>query len=534
MGDRLESWKEIATYLGREVRTVQRWAVERGLPVHHLPGGVRPRVFSTTPELDAWLRAGRPPSRPEPVSVAVLPFLNLTGGLDDQYFGDGLAEDLINALVRVPGLRVIARTSSFVFTDRGRDVHDIGRRLGVAWLIEGSVRRARKRIRVSAQLVNTRDGFHAWSECFDRDLTDSLAIQDELAEAIASALQVTLAVGVPVKRRTSDLAAYDLWVKGRSISQQFTPGAIAQARQCFEGAIARDSAFAKPYFGLADLLFAAVQFGLVEPREALPRLRAAITRSLELDESFPEAHALHGVIRGTLDYDWPGAAAAFRRALELGPGSANALIQHAWFHLVPKLQLARALDEAQQAVVLDPLSGLVRGRLGLVRMAARQYGAAVEDCRAAVELAPGRWWAHWFYGTALLLQGRPAEGFKESKRLYDEVHQPLAVGAMALLYGLFRRRAHARTFVAELETMSRIMPVPAMAWAFAYIGAGDNRMFEWLSRAIEDRDPIVTHLPSMPFYDGIRDDPRFHALLLRMNLAQDGPARRQPPLAPSS
>jgi len=451
--------------------------------------------------------------------VAVLPFLNLTGGPDDQYFGDGLAEDLINALVRVPGLRVIARTSSFVFTDRGRDVHEIGRRLGATWLIEGSVRRARKRVRVSAQLVNTRDGFHAWSECFDRQLTDLLEIQNDIARAIASALQVTLEIGGPVKSRAPDVAAYDLWVKGRSISQQFTQGAIAQARQCFEGAIARAPTFAKPYFGLADLLFAAVQFGLVEPREALPQLRAAITRSLELDESFPEAHALHGVIRGTLDYDWPGAETAFRRALELGPGSATVLIQHAWFYLVPKLHLARALDEAQQAVVLDPLSGLVRGRLGLVRMAARQYGAAVEDCRAAVELAPGRWWAHWFYGTALLLDGRLAEGFRESKRLYDEVHQPLAVGAMALLYGLFRRGAQARRFLAELERVSGTTPVPPIAWAFACIGIGDDRMFEWLNKAVDARDPVVTHLPSMPFYDGIRDDPRFTALLVRMNLA---------------
>ena len=519
MPERLGSWKEIAAYLGREVRTVQRWAAERGLPVHRLPGGVRPRVFAVNSELDAWLQAGGPPSRLEPVSVAVLPFLNLTGGPDDQYFGDGLAEDLINALVRIPGLRVIARTSSFVFTDRGRDVHEIGRRLGATWLIEGSVRHERKRVRISAQLVNARDGFHAWSECFDRQLTDLFAIQDDIARAIASALRVTLEVGVPVTRRTSDLAAYDLWVKGRSISQRFTPAAIALARQCFEGAIERDSAFARPYFGLADLLFAAVQFGLVEPREALPQMRAAITRSLGLDESFPEAHALQGVIRGTLDYDWPGAEAAFRRALELGPGSATVLIQHAWFHLVPRLRIAQALDEAQQAVALDPLSALVRGRLGLVRMAGRQYGPAVDDCRAAVELAPGHWWAHWFYGTALLLQGRLAEGFKESKRLYDEVHQPLAVGAMALLYGLFRRRADAKPFLAELETMSRTRPVPPMAWAFAHIGAGDERVFEWLSKAIEDRDPIVTHLPSMPFYDGIRDDPRFHALLVRMNLA---------------
>jgi TolB-like protein len=527
VSERLESWKEIAAYLGREIRTVQRWAAERELPVRHLPGGIRPRVFSTTSELDAWLRQGSPPKRPESVSVAVLPFLTLTGGPDDQYLGDGVAEDLINALVRIPGFRVIARTSSFVFADRGRDVHEIGRRLGATWLVEGSVRRDRKRVRVAAQLVNARDGFHAWSECFDRQLTDPFAIQNEIAEAIASALQVTLAAGEPVKPQTRDLEAYDLWVKGRSISQQFTPAAIAQARRCFEDATRRDPLFARPYFGLADLLFTAVQFGLAEPREALPQLRAAIARSLELDASFPEAHALQGVIRGTLDYDWPAAEASFKRALTLGPGSASVLIEHAWFHLVPRRRIAQALEEAEQAVVLDPLSALVRGRLGLVRMAGRQYGAAVDDCRAAVDLAPGRWWSHWFLGTALLLHGRAADGFKEAKRLYDEVHQPQAVGGMALLYGLFRRKARARRCLAELETMSAVMRVPPMAWAFACIGVGDDRMFEWLNKAIDERDPVVTHLPSMPLYDGIRRDPRFQALLMRMNLAEaDPPAHR--------
>ena len=519
MPERLESWKEIAAYLGREVRTVQRWAAERGLPVHHLPGGVRPRVFSVASELDAWLQVRTAPNRTEPVSVAVLPFLNLSGSPDGQYFGDGLADDIINALVRIPGLRVIARTSSFVFTDRGRDVHEIGRRLGATWLIEGSVRRERKRIRVSAQLVNARDGFHAWSERFERQLQDLFAIQDEIARAVASALQVKLAIGAPVRRQTTDVGAYDLWVKGRSISQQFTPAAVAQARECYEAAIARDPSFARPYFGLADLLFAAVQFGLAEPRDALPQLRGAIRRSLELDDSCPEAHALHGVILGTLDYDWRGAEAAFERALAIGPSSATVLIQHAWFHLVPRRQITLALDEARQAVALDPLSAIVRGRLGLVRMAGRQYGLAVDDCRAAVELAPGHWWAHWFYGTALLLQGRLADGFNESQRIYDEVHQPLAVGAMALLHGVFGRKAQARRFLAELETMSRTTPVPPMAWAFGYIGAGDDRMFDWLNRAIDARDPVVTHLPSMPFYDGIRDDPRFQALLVRMNLA---------------
>lgn len=518
MAERLESWKEIAAYLGREVRTVQRWAAERGLPVHHLPGGARPRVFAIRAELDAWLGAASPSSRPGAVSVAVLPFLPLSGSAEDQWFGDGLADDIINALVRVPGLRVIARTSSFVFTERGRDVHEIGRRLGAAWLVEGSVRRSRRRVRVSAQLVSARDGYHIWSETFDRQLTDMLEIQDEISRAVAAALQVKLAAAAPPLRQTTDLATYDLWVRGRAISQQFTPRMLAEARGCYEGAIRRDPGFARPYFGLADLLFAAVQYGLASATEVLPDLRAAVEKSIALDPNFPEAHALQGVVRGVLDYDWAGARESFKRGLELGPGSAAVLIQHAWFHLVPQHQVARAIDEAEQAVLLDPLSALVRGRLGLVRAVGRQYRQAAEDCQAAVQLAPGRWWLHWYYGGALILCGRRAEGLREARRAYDEVHHPIAVAGMGLLCGLVRGKVQARRYLDELTTMAAQMPIPPTAWAFACIGAGDDRAFEWLARAIDAGDPIVTHL-SLPFFDGIRGDSRFQALLARMNLA---------------
>ena len=519
MGERLESWKEIATYLGREVRTVQRWALDRGLPVHRLPGGDRPRVFSLKSEVDAWLKAGPSHPRDGQASVAVLPFLNLSGDAAGQYFGDGLADDVINALVRIPGLRVTARTSSFAFPERGRDVREIGRRLGTAWLIEGSVRRNGDRTRVSAQLVNTGDGFHAWSEVFDRKSADAFSIQDEIAEAIASALKVNLAAGEPSVPPTRDVEAYDLWVKGRSVSYQFTPQAIAQARACYEAAIARDPAFARPHFGLADLLFNGVQFGLTTSPDVLPTIRSAIAQSLRLDDTSAEAHALMGVIRGILDYDWEGAAASFRRALELGPGSATVMIQHAWYHLVPRMHIVQAVAEASEAVTLDPLSPRVHGQLGLVWMTARDYTRAAEECRVAVDLAPGLWWAHWMYGTALLLQGRFVQGLRESRRLYDEIHHPMVVGAMALVSGLMLRRNLARKFLEELETMSHTMEVPPTAFALAYIGLGDDRMFDWLSKAIDARDPVMTHLPSMPLYDGIRHDPRFTALLVRMNLA---------------
>ncbi len=519
MGERLDSWKDIAAYLGRDVRTAQRWALTRGLPVHRLPGGTRPRVFALISEVDAWLQEGKDAASAGASlpSVAVLPFVNLTGDSEGQYFGDGLADDLINALVRAPNLRVIARTSSFAFSSRGQDVREIGAALDAAWLVEGSVRREGGRVRVSAQLVRTQDGCHAWSERYDRNLTDTLAIQDDIAAAIARALEVALRSGAE-PAASPDAAAYDLWVKGRSISQQYTPKAFVRARECYEAAIARDPRFGRPYFGLADLYFYGAQFGIAPGPDLLSRAREAILQSLELDDRFGDAHALYGVFRGLLDYDWPGAADAFRRALELSPGSAMAHWANAWYHLVPTLRIPEALDQAREAVALDPLSPFARGILGLVFVVARQYDRAAEECRTAVQLAPGLWWSRWFYATALLLQGQAEKGFQQAWKVYELVHEPLVVGALCGVCGVFGRAGEAATLKAELERLSGEAAVPPAAFALACLGLGDDRVFEWFDKAIDARDPIATHLPSMPIYDGLRADPRFDALLARMNL----------------
>ena len=517
MGEQLDSWKAIAVYLGREVRTVQRWAKARHLPVHRLPGGERPRVFVLKSEIDAWLRASAPEPRGRPVSVAVLPFVNLAADEEHRHFGDGLADDLINELVRIPSLRVIARTSSFASAVGTRDVREIGAQLGAAWLVEGSVRRDRGRVRVSAQLVNTRDGGHAWSERYDRDVTDVFAIQDEIARSIALALKRRL-TSQPVAAGPKDPMAYDLWVKGRAVSWRFGPEAFAEARRCYEAAIARDAGFARPHFGLADLLFYGAQFGLAEPSAVLPRARQAIVRSLELDERFGEAHALLALFRGPLDYDWPGVEAAFRRAFELSPGSAAVACQYAWYYLAPRMRLAAAVEEARRAVTLDPLSPHAHGYLGLVLVVARQYERACDACRTAVQLAPGFWPLHWFYGTALLLQGSVDEGLRECWQVYEQIRQPLVIGAMAGVCGLFSQREKARELLGELEEIARHSSVRAQAFALAYLGLGDDRVFEWLDRAITAHDPMSTHLPSMPIYDGLRGDPRFPMLLSKMGL----------------
>jgi excisionase family DNA binding protein len=519
VGDRLDSWKEIARYLGREVRTVQRWAASRNLPVHRLPGGSRPRVFSLKSELDAWLRKSFEKPAEETQSLAVLPFLNLSDSEENQYIGDGLAEELINALVQLPGLRVIARTSSFVFSKRGHNVQDIGTQLGAQWVLEGSVRRDHRRVRIAAQLINTQNGYHVWSECYERRLIDIFDIEEELARSIAAALKVKLTTPALSERPTENLIAYDLWIKGRSISQEFTLDAFAQARQCFESSINCDPTFARPYFGMAELLFYGVQFGLDPKPEALLQVRAALTRSLELDEQSGEAHALLGICLGLLDYDWETAESEFQRALALSSGSASVLCQHAWYLLVPRMRLNEALNHAQQAVALDPLSPFARGRLGLICVAARKFPRAVEECRRAVKLAPTLWWLRWFYGTALLMQGKFTQGLKEFQTAYKKAPQPLVVGGMALVYGLLQRKKKAQELLSELQKISNSEYIPPIAYAMTYLGLGDDQVFEWLDKAVDARDPIVTHLPSMPMYDGIRDDPRFKALIVKMHLA---------------
>ncbi len=516
MSERLDSWKDIAAYLGRDIRTVQRWEVERRLPVHRLPGGDKPRVYALRPELDVWLRTRLPKDR-EPASVAVLPFANLTADKESEYFGDGLADEIINALTRIPGLRVTARTSSFAFRAKEQDVREIGARLGAAALLEGSVRRQHHRVRVSAQLVSAADGYHLWSESYDREISDIFAIQDELARSIARALKVRLAPAPLVERMTEDLKAYDLWLKGRCLGIRYTPDAIAGARECFEAAIARDPDFPLPYVAIAELLFEAAQF-LLLPVEDARRAKQAVVKALALNDRLGEAHALLGTLEAVLEYNWTSAERAFDRAFELTPGSSTVLVRHGWYFLVPKLRMRDAVEELGLAVALDPLSPRVHSYLGLTLTAAREYERAVAECRSAVELAPTLWWPHWMLCTALLCQGRVDEALAEGRLAAENYGAGPVAGGMSVVFGLPGRAAEARQCMAQLFEAARAGSVRPLAMAWGYLGLGDERVFEWLDKAIDARDPAVTHMPSMPYYDSIRGDPRFGALLARMGL----------------
>jgi TolB-like protein len=518
--ERLDSWKDIADYLCRDVRTVQRWERDRSLPVHRLPGGRKPRIYALRSELDLWLKGNPADPVPSTPSVAVLPFVNLSESRENEYFSDGLADEIINALTRIPGLRVTARTSSFAFRGREKDVREIGASLAAGSLLEGSVQRSGNRVRVSAQLVSAKDGYHLWSESYDRELADVFALQDDIARAVSGALSLRLAAVPLVEPSTEDMEAYRLWLQGRYAWAQLTPAAVSKARTCFEAALSRDPRFPLPYVGIAELLFDAGQLGIVPPAEVIRQAKEAVLTALTLNDRLGEAYALLGALHGVLEYDWAAAELCLQRAIDLSPGSATVLLRSAWFYLVPQLRIPEALDQMQMARTRDPLSPFVHSTSGLTLMVARDFERAIEECRIALDLAPGLYAARWFLGVSLIVTGKREEGLRECDEVYEHGGLgAMATGGMAAVYGMVGRMEESRKMLSELSDMARKIWVPPLAFAWAYLGLRDELVFEWLDRAIDARDPAVTHMPSMMIYDGIREDPRFRQLLAKMNLA---------------
>ena len=250
---------------------------------------------------------------------------------DDEYFSDGLAEEIINALAQVPGLKVIARTSAFAFKGKNEDIRKIAETLGVTNVLEGSVRRAGPRIRVTAQLIHARDGTHLWSQRYDRELADIFAVQDEIAAAIADALKLKLSPAP--ERRMPSLPAYEAYLRYRYYQWRFTPEDSQRSRECLEQALALDPNFALPYVGLADYHLALAAVGGLPSREAMPRARELAMRALEIDPDLPEAHAMLGIVAGVLDFDWPETERRFRLAMAREPISPHLRQWNAWFHL---------------------------------------------------------------------------------------------------------------------------------------------------------------------------------------------------------
>jgi TolB-like protein/DNA-binding winged helix-turn-helix (wHTH) protein/Tfp pilus assembly protein PilF len=462
-----------------------------------------------------------PARRPLEPSLVVLPFTNF-GPETDRYFCEGLTEEIINALTRLPGLRVISRTSAFAAHGHGGDIADIGRRLDVTHAIEGSIRRAGRHIRVTAQLVRTSDHGHVWSERYDRHVEDVFAVQDDIADAIARRLELTLPRLI---RRslapTRNPAAYDRFIEGRHHFLRGTSDSFENARRCFSDAVKLDADFALAHDALSEIYWYMGFYGLMVPKDAFASAVWESLRALEIDDHRAESHALLAMLRKELDYDWSEVQREFARALELNPHSPVVRMRYALCGLMPHGRLAEAAAELRSVVESDPLSIPVRWWLGSMYLFSRQPGPMREQVDRMLEIDPVHPLAHMGLGTLQLLEGHAPAAATALERACVLAGRPMwLLGWLGLTYGAAGQRENARAIFEELVALESNSYVSPFSLALVAYGLGNiDETFDLMNRAIDVRDPLVVPLLSYPFFDDIRSDRRYSSLLSRLNLA---------------
>jgi TolB-like protein/Flp pilus assembly protein TadD len=516
--DRLTSWKEIAAYLNVTVRTAQRWERAEHLPIRRHRHAALSSVFAYRSELESWwnnrpaLRQPAVDDRAAMPSIAVLPFVNLSGDQSDDILSDGLTEELINALTRVDGLHVIARTSVFHFKGRTGDVRAVAARLGVATVLEGSVRRSGKRLRITAQLINAIDGCHLWSERYDRRAEDLLDLEEELAHAITSALRVKLVGPGLIRHYTRDPASYELYLEGRYNWNKRSRQGLLRAIGCFEQVLSRDARMAPAWAGLADC-YSMLQIAGMPAGEFLGRAKAAALKALEIDSDLAEAHTSLGFLRAVSEYDWTGAESAFQRALALNPDHANSHLLYSAVVLGPAGRLDENEVHLKRACELDPYSAVMRSGLGMHFLVTRQFDRAIAAARGALELDPEYPWAHRIEGQACLLTNR----FDEAVTPFSKIEEPaLAAGFLGYCYARKGKLLEARQLLLEMKRRSGPL---ACQLAVLHLGLRNlDAAFASLNEACGSRSVGVIWVKVDPIWDDLRPDPRFAALLKRMGL----------------
>jgi TolB-like protein len=564
--ERLDSWKEIAAYLKRDERTVRRWEQE-GMPVHRHMHKKQASVYAHKAEIDAWWKSGRQRlESPEPApaskrprlwlwaalsaagvlallaftttglrerlskkfaganihSLAVLPLKNLSGDPAQDYLADGMTEELIGRLAAIRNLRVISRTSVMRFKDTQLLVPEIAKTLGVDAVVEGSVMRAGNQIRVHAQLIRAATDEHFWSESYDRDLRDVLALQSDVAQAIARKVEVTVS-GEEHQRlaavRPVAPEVYENYLKGKyALAQSTIRASVDQSIAYFNEAIRQDPTFAPSYMGLANAYSdrATVFMGGVAKQER-PRAIAAAQKALELDPDLVEAHVLLGNL-AQQQWRWAEAEAAYRRALELSPNNAEA---HAAFAgwLVSQGRTEEAVTTCRRARELDPLA--VSGSdLAWMLFYSRRYDDAVHELHSVLAGRPDDAFALWILGFALVANHHPEEAVPVlEKGVSASDRSPALIGLLIHAYAQAGRRPDALRLLEELKRRKQTGYVPAASFVKAYLGLGDyDRAFFWLEEAYKEQSNILQFLKVHPIFDPVRVDPRFQNLVHRVGL----------------
>ena len=474
--------------------------------------------------------SGAPPHRvggrggpaPSHASVAVLPFVNTSGDPADEHFADGLTDEVITALSKVAGLKVSARTSVFALEGKGLDTRAIGDLLGVAAVLEASVRRAGDRIKVTAALVSTVDDDILWSESYDRTTSDVFAVQEEIARAIVAALRVRLSAGGAgarlVGRPTADLAAYEWDLKGRYILHtRAGRQSLLQAIRYFEQAIARDSAYARAHAGLSQAYVRLAIFGFTRPDEAFARAKAAARRALALDSTLADAHVALGHALLVHDFDWAASERAFRRGIALDPANVDARHVLA-LALQDQGRFTEALAQLDTARAADPLAPLVSVVLGRVYVNARRPAEALRHLEDALALSPDLDLAYQQLGHAYLQQGRQADAITALRRA-AALSGPRDSAHLAYAYGVTGQRAEAGRVLQGLLASAARRDLPPFHLAMAYAGIGDtDAAFRWLERGYLERGSFMDGVKVTPAFASLHADPRWSRLLRRMGL----------------
>ena len=536
MDDRLDSWKDIAAYLGREVRTVQGWEKNEGLPVHRHQHARQGSVYAFKLELDSWRkkRASQPealPDQPEapekatrttgprrlfatlgatvvlavgfgwylwktraaapapPTSVVVLPFVDMSPAKDQEYFSDGLTEEIIDALSRVPRLHVVARTSAFAYKGKANDIRKIAEQLNVDSVLEGSVRKSGNALRITAQLNRATDGFHLWSRTYDRPLGDIFAVQTEISREIAKQLRTG---DVTPREPTSDLEAYRLYLEGRFFFNQFSPEGFEKAIERYQDAIALDPKFALAYAALADAYSYKAEFGIAAPRQVMPKAKEAASQAVSLDPSSGEAHTALGLVKLDFDWDRRGARQEFQRAAELNPSSS--WVHHWLGHLAEaEGRLGDAIAEMRSAMKLDPLSMPLYWDLGWDLTLAKDYPEAVKVLDSAIELFPPN---PATLITRLRLAFRMGDQESIQRKLPQLASFPDNPMTLAYVNAIQHRKREATEALQRLEQLREKEYVDAMGGLDTCLTLGDQGCAAlWLKRAYEERSTIFVYAP---------------------------------------
>jgi len=456
-------------------------------------------------------------------SIAVLPFVDLSQAKNNEYLCDGISETLINALTNIEGLWVPATTSAFFFKGKTQDIREIGQKLGVDNVLEGSVQVAGDNLRVTARISSVQDGRQVWSEIYNRKMADMFSIQDDIAKAIVTALKIKLLGekgGPLIKNYTENLQAYRLYLQGRNSWNKRGEADLIKSIEYFEKAIEIDPNYAIAYAGLGDAYFILGNNGFWPAEKAFPKAKAAALKALEIDDKLAEAHTSLASIMWNYDWDFAGAEKEFKLAVGLNPGYATAHHFYGYFMSI----LGRpeeAIREINKARNLDPLSPRICANVGMCLYSARRYGEALEELNRALEVDPNHSVTYLYLGKTYEAMGKYEEALRCYIRVNELMGLPIGEGPFtAGCYALMGKREEARKIVNNLIEYSKgnYFPSVTIAAVFSALGEGEQA-FAWLEKAFRERDPnLLFYLKIGPTFDPVRSDPRYAKLLQKIGL----------------